>query len=326
MVSWLVRGVVIHPVVKACGYEPVLASTEEQPAAINDDIRAHLVFDPMVVVDLGGRNPEDPANPNVMYELGIRHAFGRPLVILAWEGQRLPFDVSNQRAILSRRDFRDMEVTKQKLARFIRAAEEGRFYNPMEAVGREAAIDTTSLVLGEESLLGALAKEIRELRKSLPSRQDARIAPKTSLKIKWTMSKTTKAELWALAQRLGFEPHAWGKLMSTKVSPTQHEVMSAWSNKDWEKYLSDYSVRLPAMQDEYSAEITEEFIQQVNNRLPTQPWPSGIHKKVANDLNVSAKQVTKAIRALILRGDVFDQQNGVLIGSQPTRNIISAQD
>jgi hypothetical protein len=62
----------------------------------------------MVIVDLGGRHPEDPPNPNVMYELGIRHAFGLPLVIMAWEGQKLPFDVSNQRAITARRDFMDM--------------------------------------------------------------------------------------------------------------------------------------------------------------------------------------------------------------------------
>ena len=67
----------------------------------------------MVIVDLGGRNPDDAPNPNVMYELGIRHAFGLPLVIMAWEGQRLPFDVSNQRAIMTRRDFMDIEPTRQ---------------------------------------------------------------------------------------------------------------------------------------------------------------------------------------------------------------------
>jgi hypothetical protein len=118
----------------------------------------------MVVVDLGGRTVADPPNPNVMYELGVRHAFGKPVVLLAWEGQHLPFDVSNQRAILSRRDFLDIEPTRIKLVRFIRAAQEGRYYNPMEAVGREAAIDTTSLVLGEGSMLAALAKEVKELR------------------------------------------------------------------------------------------------------------------------------------------------------------------
>ena len=75
--------VVIEPAVRSSGLEPVLSASEEQPSAINDEIRAHLTFDPMVVVDLGCIRPDDPPNPNVMYELGIRHAFGLPLVIMA---------------------------------------------------------------------------------------------------------------------------------------------------------------------------------------------------------------------------------------------------
>jgi hypothetical protein len=60
--------VVIKPAIKEARYEPVLAAAEEQPGAINDDIRTHLAVDPMVVVDLGGAEPEDDPNPNVMYE------------------------------------------------------------------------------------------------------------------------------------------------------------------------------------------------------------------------------------------------------------------
>lgn len=86
--------------VEQAGYISVLAATEQKPIAINDDIRAHLVFDPMVICDLGGVSPDDEPNPNVMYELGIRHAFGAPLVIMGWRGQKIPFDVANQRVLL----------------------------------------------------------------------------------------------------------------------------------------------------------------------------------------------------------------------------------
>jgi hypothetical protein len=132
---------VIQTAIETCELEPVLAAAQDQPSAINDEIRAHLAFDDMVIVDLGGRYPTDQPNPNVMYELGLRHAFGLPVVVMAWEGQQLPFDVNNQRAILSRRDFLDIDPTTQRLVRFIRAAQEGKFYNPMEAVGREAQIE-----------------------------------------------------------------------------------------------------------------------------------------------------------------------------------------
>jgi hypothetical protein len=41
--------VVIRPAVVEAKFEPVLAATEEHPSAINDEIRAHLALDPMVV-------------------------------------------------------------------------------------------------------------------------------------------------------------------------------------------------------------------------------------------------------------------------------------
>ena len=63
---------VIYPAIESLGLEPILAATQDQPSAINDEIRSHLVFDDVVVVDLGGRRVNDPPNPNVMYELGIR--------------------------------------------------------------------------------------------------------------------------------------------------------------------------------------------------------------------------------------------------------------
>jgi hypothetical protein len=92
--------VVIEKAVSSAGYIPILSATEERPNAINDEIRAHLAFDPMVVVDLGGIDPDVDPNPNVMYELGIRHALSLPLVMMAWQNQRLPFDVGNQRVIV----------------------------------------------------------------------------------------------------------------------------------------------------------------------------------------------------------------------------------
>jgi len=222
---------VVEPAIQTAGFDPILSAAEDQPSAINDEIRAHLVFDAMTVVDLGGRNPEDPPNPNVMYELGIRHAFGLPVVLLAWEGQRLPFDVSNQRAILSRRDFLDIDPTRTKLIKFIKAAAEGKFYNPMEAVGREAAIDNTSLVLGEESMLAALASEVRDLRSTVVSGR-SNIAPrwKKQPKVKNAIpGKEVRSQLWQHAQEIGYDASQWGKFLSTPITDERLEEMRTWT-------------------------------------------------------------------------------------------------
>lgn len=157
---------VIEPAVLEAGYVPKISRTEEKPSAINDEIREHLVFDPMVVCDLGGRVPEDPPNPNVMYELGIRHAFGFPHVVMAWKGQPLPFDVGNQRAIMEARRLIDIEPTKRRLKTFIESAVRGDFYRPMEAVGLTAALKNPD-IKGQDDLLLKMHDQMRNLHDSL---------------------------------------------------------------------------------------------------------------------------------------------------------------
>jgi transcription elongation factor Elf1 len=71
------------------------------------------------------------------------------------------------------------------------------------------------------------------------------------------------------------------------------------------------------LQDEQSnptpkIELTEEFIQKVKNRLPAQPWPSGIHKIIAEEFNVPNQHITLAIKRLINRGLFHPQVDGVI--------------
>jgi hypothetical protein len=302
--------VVIEPAVVSCGLEPILSAAEEQPGAINDEIRSHLVFDPMVVVDLGGVRPEEPPNPNVMYELGIRHAFGLPVVTLAWEGQQLPFDVGNQRAITTERGLLDLEPTRQKLVTFIQAATDGRYYNPMEAVGREASIDATSLVLGEDSMLAALANEVRSLRNSL-QRNVALVSRGKRLKVRTQMGKQMKVELWPVAQQLGFEAGSWSRFLNLNVTPPLADVMENWSLSEWEDYMGLGLPHLVAA-PEPKLSLEEEIIESVAVRLPEQPWPSGIHKEVAEKLGLTATTAQRAIQELIKRGRFLHQKDGML--------------
>jgi hypothetical protein len=51
-------------------------------------------------------------------------------VIMTWEGQRLPFDVSNQRAIMTRRDFMEIDPARQKLIRAFSGLTESAGFSP----------------------------------------------------------------------------------------------------------------------------------------------------------------------------------------------------
>jgi len=60
---------------------------------ITSQIIQHLLEDALVVADLTGRNP------NVFYELAVRHAIRKPIVQIIQIGEPIPFDVAQSRTI-----------------------------------------------------------------------------------------------------------------------------------------------------------------------------------------------------------------------------------
>src|SRR5215217_1908457 len=84
---------IIRPAVKECGYEAVRADEIEKPGLISRQVVRRIMDDDLVVADLTGHNP------NVFYELAVRHAVGKPLVQLIDRDEKVPFDVSTMRTI-----------------------------------------------------------------------------------------------------------------------------------------------------------------------------------------------------------------------------------
>lgn len=317
--------VVIRPAVLEAGYEPKLAAAEEQPGAINDEIRTHLAHDPMVVVDLGGAEPEDEPNPNVMYELGIRHALGLPLVIMAWKGQRLPFDVSNQRVITEDRDLVDLESNKKRLITFIHAAQKGKYYRPMDAVGRLATIQAASESLGEDSLLRALVQEIHDLRTTVVQaamHRESRKWREASPSIKKLIrGKVFRKDLYPHFVAIGGDGSSWARVLRTSLSSDQLEQMDTWGAEDWKDYIS---VRWKEINEELAASgiqrpltgLDAELLASIKELLPPQPWPQGVHKEVADKVGLTYGQVAKYIKELIRRGDFMEQVDGELFNQE----------
>ena len=311
--------VVIHPAVLEAGYEPKLSAAEEQPGAINDEIRGHLAVDPMVVVDLGGTEPDDDPNPNVMYELGIRHALGLPVVVLAWKGQRLPFDVSNQRVIMESRDLVDLETNRKRLSAFIHAAEEGRFYKPMEAVARIATIAAASASLGEDSLLRALAQEVRDLRTVIssvaakPRKLSEDPGPATMKKM--TRHTLFRRELYPHFVASGGHPVAWSKILREPIPAQDVDARKSWKEQEWRDYVASRAkdpvdvndLPIPCLA------VDDAILAQIRAVLPPQPWPNSIHRQIASQIGLPTKTVWDAIAELIKRGEFQRQVDGKIV-------------
>ena len=74
------------------------------------------------------------------------------------------------------------------------------------------------------------------------------------------------------------------------------------------------------------SKISDEFIEQVAQCLPEQPWPTGIHREVAERLSVKNSQISEAIKELIRQGRFRDQVDGELVDPEETTENSSPSD
>lgn len=100
---------VIEPACSAFGIGVVRADQLARTGEIPEQIFRLLRDSEVVIADVTG------ANPNVMYELGLRHTTGR-LTIQLGERGRLPFDISAIRTIIFRRTEAGMVEARKKLS------------------------------------------------------------------------------------------------------------------------------------------------------------------------------------------------------------------
>lgn len=109
---------VILPVAEMCGYEVTRADKISKPGRITSQIIEHLLQDDLVVADLTGHNP------NVFYELAIRHTIKKPVIQMIEMGDNIPFDVGQERTIiLNHQDLDSVDDFKRILKQQIESIE-----------------------------------------------------------------------------------------------------------------------------------------------------------------------------------------------------------
>ena len=147
---------VLKPVLETIGFKLEVAHTIDSLGSINDQIFDRIVSSELVIVNLTG------LNPNVMYELAVRHSFGKPCVMICEYGTKLPFDLSNDRTIFFEDTIKGSGELKKQLENKIKSALENGNDNPVtRAVAKTAILKSSSneneplkLILSELNLLG----------------------------------------------------------------------------------------------------------------------------------------------------------------------------
>lgn len=90
----LMLGSIIEPALKDLGLKAVRADKISRPGMITRQVIDHVARAKLVIADLSF------GNPNVFYELALRHAVRKPLVQIARTADKLPFDVGQFRTVV----------------------------------------------------------------------------------------------------------------------------------------------------------------------------------------------------------------------------------
>ena len=90
-------------------YEIVVAHKICEPGSITKQIISEIYNDRLVIANITNRNP------NVMYELALRHAIGKPVITIAEKGTSLPADIISQRTIFYHNDAKGVLELKEEL-------------------------------------------------------------------------------------------------------------------------------------------------------------------------------------------------------------------
>jgi hypothetical protein len=145
----------ITPATKECGYQAIRADKISEPGIITSQVIQHLIDDDLVIADLTEKNP------NVFYELAIRHAIKKPVVQIIQVGESIPFDVSMTRTIpVNYRDLDSVDNCRDELIKQIRTVEKdpSKVDSPVSV-----AIDLQSLYQSKNPLEKSTTKIISML-------------------------------------------------------------------------------------------------------------------------------------------------------------------
>lgn len=182
---------VIAPALRKCGYSAVRADQISEPGLITAHVIQHILEDPLVIADLTDQNP------NVYYELAIRHAIRKPFVQLIRTGEQIPFDVAGTRTIrVDHQDLESVEEARNEITRQVKSLDDdsSSLETPISV-----SLDLQLLRQSEdpkERSFADLRSELAEIRRSVSSLEN-RMTKQAPIPV------TLVNELLAAARRLG---------------------------------------------------------------------------------------------------------------------------
>lgn len=132
-----IDGIIDQAIIPAIGdeFEIKVAHREYEIGSINDRVIQNVYDSDLVVANLTG------LNPNVMFEIAIRYSFGKPAIVIAEKGTKLPFDIVDENTIFYINDPAGAAELKDNIKRFVQRIDWTKCeYGPVFSAIKNAAV------------------------------------------------------------------------------------------------------------------------------------------------------------------------------------------
>lgn len=154
---------IFQPAIEQAGYQPHRVDEDAISDRIIDKIFREVQECPMALCDLSNRNP------NVLYELGLRQAYDKPVVLVQDEKTDRIFDVSGISTVQykSQRLFEDVLEARDRIAKAIIETKEGRKNSIVKIVQAKTAQIPYGDISGDEKIeimLSGIINDIKEIK------------------------------------------------------------------------------------------------------------------------------------------------------------------
>ena len=140
----------LRPRLEEVGFKVSRADDIQSQQNILRDIIKGIAESNLIVADLTN------ANPNVFYELGIAHAFGKPVLLVTQSIEDVPFDLKSYRLVEYSTHFVKIETAIESLRHYGKEFLEGKvpFGNPVSDFYPSAIREIRSRAIAQQRVIG----------------------------------------------------------------------------------------------------------------------------------------------------------------------------
>ena len=154
----------ISPIFEALNFELFAPHRMPKPGSITKQILECILNHELVVANL------TELNPNVMYELAVRHSTAKPVITIAELGTKLPFDITTERTIFYTNDMRGVPKLQKELKTSISSInfDIPEFDNPIYRAQRDFKFKET-VTEGKDAYIIEQLEELKNMQQYINS-------------------------------------------------------------------------------------------------------------------------------------------------------------